>query len=222
MQESTSYTWDADDYADQSLNQKRWAQELIGKLNLKGNEHVLDLGCGDGKISAEIAKLVPHGTITGMDSSEAMVELASSKFSELKYPNLNFIKGDARSFRISNAYDIVFSNAVLHWVIDHRPVLRNIYECLRAGGTILLQMGGKGNASEILKVLDEIGKEETWQAYFENFDFPYGFYGVAEYKKWLTAAGFVIKRVELIPKVMTHTNKSALEGWIRTTWLPYT
>ncbi|MEJ2544019.1 MAG: hypothetical protein P8Y99_08115, partial [Calditrichaceae bacterium] len=87
---------------------------------------------------------------------------------------------------------------------------------------ILLQMGGKGNAADILAILDEMKLEDKWNSYFMDFEFPYGFHGIDEYKSWLSETGFLIKRVELIPKIMTHPNKDALEGWIRTTWLPYT
>lgn len=222
MEDTKYYSWDANDYAKQSANQHKWARELIARLNLQGNEHILDIGCGDGKVTAEIAEQVPNGVVLGIDNSLSMIELAQKAFPSDKYSNLSFKNQDARDFSCIDRYDIVFSNAVLHWVIDHRPVLKNIYNCLKPGGRILLQMGGKGNAAGILSVLDEIFKANEWKAYFKNFEFPYGFHGVEKYKTWLTNCNFVIKRVELIPKDMTHPDQKGLEGWIRTTWLPYT
>lgn len=222
MNESTSYSWDAGDYAKQSANQQKWARELITKLNLHGNEYILDIGCGDGKVTAEIALQLSNGSVTGIDNSSSMIDLARTNFPRSQYPNLSFEIGDARTFLFNSQFDLIFSNAVLHWVIDHRPVLKNIYHCLKPGGRILLQMGGKGNAANILTVLDEMRLENKWKSYFMDFDFPYGFYGDQEYRTWLVETGFIIKRVELIPKIMTHPNKEGLEGWIRTTWLPYT
>jgi len=222
MSKSVSYSWDAKDYAAQSTNQQKWARELIVKLNLQDYEHILDIGCGDGKVTAEIASHLPKGKIIGIDNSSSMIELAQRNFPNTNYPNLYFELGDARTFLFSYQFDIIFSNAVLHWVIDHRPVLKKMYDCLKPGGRILLQMGGKGNAAEILNVLDEMMLEDQWKSYFMKYDFPYGFHGDKEYRTWLTETNFIIKNVELISKVMTHPDKERLEGWIRTTWLPYT
>jgi len=83
-------------------------------------------------------------------------------------------------------------------------------------------MGGKGNAKEVLTVLGELQKSEEWKPYFSDFEFPYGFYGIDEYYRLLGESGFSINRVELIPKDMEHDGCSGFEGWIRTTWLPYT
>ena len=83
-------------------------------------------------------------------------------------------------------------------------------------------MGGKGNAASILSVFEDLQSHPEWQPYFSNFEFPYVFYGTEEYTKLLSEAGFSVKRVELIPKDMAHADKPGLEGWIRTTWLPYT
>jgi len=80
MNKSKSYAWDAKDYAKNSQNQLRWAQELIPKLKLIGNEALLDIGCGDGKITAEIAKCLPEGRAVGIDSSTQMINLAQSTF----------------------------------------------------------------------------------------------------------------------------------------------
>jgi trans-aconitate methyltransferase len=83
-------------------------------------------------------------------------------------------------------------------------------------------MGGKGNAQQVLTVLDEMLKEERWSSFFKDFEFPYGFYGPEEYKKLLLEAGLKPGRVELLPKEMKLQGKEGLLGWIRTCWMPYT
>lgn len=216
------YSWDAKDYAKHSSAQQNWARELITKLGLQGNENILDIGCGDGKVTVEIAAHVPRGSVLGVDNSSSMIELARSVYSNKKYPNLFFQQVDARALTFDQRFDIVFSNATLHWVRDHQPVLKGIYASLCPGGRILLQMGGKGNAASILSILAKLIKQTAWIKYFEGFEFPYGFYRPKEYKKWLEEVGFRPIRIELIPKDMTHEKRSALAGWIRTTWLPYT
>jgi len=217
-----SYNWNAGEYAKHSESQHAWARELIAKLHLQGPENILDIGCGDGKVTAEIAKAVPNGSVLGIDNSRSMIELARKEYSADRYLNLKFQLEDAQALPFYNQFEIVFSNAVLHWVQDHAPVLDGIYKSLRHEGRILLQMGGRGNAAAILAVLDDLISSSRWAAYFNDFDFPYGFHDAADYEIWLHQAGFDNIRAELIPKDMLHEGKSGLAGWIRTTWLPYT
>jgi trans-aconitate 2-methyltransferase len=220
MSENT-YGWNASDYARNSAAQFGWAQELIEKLGLRGGERVLDLGCGDGKVTAGIAGRVPRGSVSGVDRSWAMVRLAQQQFTRAGWPNLGFLQADASALPFTGGFDVVFSNAVLHWVIDHRPVLAGIARALAPGGRVLLQMGGRGNAAEIIAVLDAIRAQAEWRAWFADFRFPYGFYDPQAYASWLREAGLSARRVELLPKDMQHNGREGLAGWIRTTWLPY-
>jgi trans-aconitate methyltransferase len=216
------YKWDAKDYEKQSKSQQLWAQELFGKLNLKGDESVLDIGCGDGKVTKEIASILTSGEIVGIDSSSEMIALAKHRFPNNKYKNIQFHVGDASKLAFEEEFNIVFSNATLHWIQDHRPVLKGIFNSLKKGGIALLQMGGKGNAEAILAVLERLLKTKMWCEYFRGFNFSYAFYSPNEYKKWICQIGFNERRIELIPKDMIHQSRGDLEGWIRTTWLPYT
>ena len=88
--------WNAADYAANSIVQQSWARELIAKLNLRGDERILDIGCGDGKVTAEMAKAVPRGFVAGTDASAEMIEFAQKSFPKKKYPNLQFQICDAR------------------------------------------------------------------------------------------------------------------------------
>jgi trans-aconitate 2-methyltransferase len=216
------YDWNADDYAKHSTAQQEWARELIAKLHLQGGESILDIGCGDGKVSAEIATAVPTGSVLGVDNSRSMVKLAQNKYPVDQVPNLNFQMADARNLPFKGQFEIVFSNAALHWVRNHAPVLDGIYRSLGPEGRILLQMGGRGNAAVIIGVLKDVINTTRWARYFTSFEFPYGFHDAGEYKSWLKQLGFHSIRAELIDKDMTHMGLSKLVGWIRTTWLPYT
>lgn len=216
------YEWNAKDYQKHSKAQQEWAKELITKLRLKGTEAILDLGCGDGKVTAEIASIVPEGSVLGVDSSSDMIDLATEKFSNSDHPNLSFSLMDARELSFENQFDLIFSNAALHWIQDHQPAICGMYKSLCPGGRILLQMGGKGNAADIFATVQNFIKQPEWQPYFHDFPFPYGFYGPQEYRQWLEEAGFRVDRVELVPKDMMQAGRTGLAGWIRTTWLPYT
>ncbi len=214
--------WNAKDYELHSRPQQDWGRELMAKLALQGAETVLDIGCGDGKVTADIAARLHRGKIIGIDNSESMIRRAREKFPPADYPNLSFTKMDARRLTFSNTFDRVFSNAALHWVKNHEPVLRGIYNGLKPGGRMLLQMGGRGNAGQILSILDSLLEEAAWKPFFDSFPFPYGFFGPEEYKSLLADTGFEARRVVLIPKNMELSGRAGLKGWLRTTWLPYT
>ena len=213
--------WNAQDYSQNSSAQQRWAHELIDKLHLRGDEHILDIGCGDGKVTAELARRVPRGFLIGIDSSREMVWFAREKFPEADRTNLSFLHVDASAMQFQEQFDVVFSNAALHWVVNHRPVLQGISRALKPSGRILLQMGGRGNAAGMLRAVEEVASNAKWSSFFRNFRFPYGFHGPDEYHDWLEQAGLEPLRVELIPKDMTHDGIDRFAGWFRTTWMPW-
>ena len=217
----SKYNWNANDYKTNSQVQEIWAKELIEKLSLNGTEDILDLGCGDGKVTAEISNAVKRGTVLGIDNSSSMITFAKKRFTSEKHPNLSFQEIDAQNLNFEECFDIVFSNAVLHWVKDHNSVLEGLYKSLKKKGKILLQMGGKGGVSQLISVLNEMLSYPEWHAYFQIFEFPYTFLGVEEYETMLLDRSFQIKRIELIHKDAVHEGKEKFKGWIRTTWIPY-
>jgi trans-aconitate methyltransferase len=222
MANSNSYNWNAQDYAKNSANQFQWAKELIPKLKLHENEALLDIGCGDGKITAELANCLPRGRAVGIDSSSEMINLAQKTFPSKDYPNLSFQLMDARKLIFQSEFDKIFSNAALHWIVDQKAVLSGVQRSLKAKGRLLFQMAGKGNAKDILSLIDELSVVKPWKQFFTNFTFPYGFYDPEEYKSFLYEAGLVPERLELFPKDMKLNGAEGLAGWIRTTWLPFT
>lgn len=128
---------------------------------------------------------------------------------------------DATVICLDAKFDVAFSNAVLHWIPDHQAVLRGLRKHLKPRATILLQMGGAGNASEIVTVVESLVASHPWSEYFAGFTFPYSFYDVSDYERWLPRTGYKATRIERIPKDMVHKNIAGLEGWLRTTWFPY-
>jgi len=110
----------------------------------------------------------------------------------------------------------------LHWIIDHQTVLAGVRESLDKGGRLLFQMAGKGNAQDIILVIEELISEEDCKPYFKNFTFPYGFYTPEQYRVWLEDAGFKAERINLFPKEMKLQGKEGLMKWIKSIWVPFT
>lgn len=216
------HKWDAERYQKSPSDTQKWGRELVSKLNLEGGERVLDIGCGDGRVTAEIAHLVPRGAAVGVDSSPEMVAVAQRTFPPQEYANLRFQQMDATRLEFCGEFDVVFSNAALHWIADHRPLLQGIHRSLTCPGRLLLQMGGTGNAAEILATVNAVTQDPQWRAYFQRPSSPVRFFEPEEYEALLSEAGLKAKRLELVPKDMVHRGKEGLASWIRAVWLPYT
>ena len=213
--------WNAAAYAANSVVQQTWARELIAKLNLRGDESILDVGCGDGKVTAEIARALPNGLVVGADASPQMIAFAKRTFPAKNFPNLKFQVMDARKIKFARQFDLIFSNAALHWVDDHQAILRGAAVVLKPGGRLVVSCGGKGNAHDVFLALRPEMRLKRWREFFRQMPLPYFFYAPADYEKWLPKFGFKIQKIKLAPKDATYEGAEGLATWLRTTWIPY-
>jgi len=211
--------WDAADYAANSSAQYQWGSELIAKLELVESERVLDVGCGDGKLTALMAQQVPSGAVTGIDASRQMVALAQQRWGRVR--NIAFVHADAQKLAFRHAFDTVVSNSVLHWVPDHPAVLSGVRRALRPGGRAVLQMPGMGNCDRFIEAVDRVREMPRWRHRFRDFVFPWRFSTEHDYNRWLGQAGLEAQRIVTVNKDMCHDGPVGLAGWMRSTWLPY-
>src|SRR5205807_9138500 len=115
--------WDAAEYSRRSSLQKAMAQEVIALLDLNGSERILDVGCGDGKITAEIAARASKGSVVGVDPSRELISFAQDHFGPATLPNLRFEVADARRLPFKNVFDLVVSFNALHWIPEQQAAL---------------------------------------------------------------------------------------------------
>jgi trans-aconitate methyltransferase len=211
--------WNPEDYVRNSSAQVGWARELIARLDLRGSEAILDVGCGDGRVTAVFAETVPAGSVLGVDSSRVFIDYARAHFPAGQYPNLRFEQMDARELTSDRPFDLIFSNAVLHWVEDHRAFLAGCRRLLKPGGRLVISCGGAGNAADMAVVMDALMADPRWAGSFTDFQEIYYFYSPEQYREWLPEAGLTATRLELVAKDMVHDGREGLMGWLRTTWL---
>jgi len=214
-------TWDPDDYGRNASAQTAWAAGLFPLLSLSGDEAVLDLGSGDGRMTAAFADLVPGGYVVGLDASGSMAAYARREFGRSR-KNIEFVLGDMQAIPFRDRFDRIYSNAALHWARDLAAVCRGLAHALRRGGRAVVQCGGEGNAAPLIAVLDDLIRSPPWVQYFPDTAFRYTFTDDATFRAYLVAAGLVPVEVRLIPMTMTMAGRDGLAGWIRTTWLRYT
>ena len=216
--------WNAADYAANSAVQQTWARELIAKLKLRGDEHILDVGCGDGKVTAELARAVPRGSVIGADASAEMIGFARKTFPASEISNLKFQITDARKIggvAATHPFDLIFSNAALHWVDDHEAFLRGAASVLQSGGQLVVSCGGKGNAHDVFLALRPEMRLKRWCRFFRRMPMPYFFHAPGDYEKWLPKFGFKIHALKLAPKDATYDGATGFATWLRTTWMPF-
>ena len=128
-----TYEFDGEKYKKASRHQKEWGNSLITELSLCGNEAILDLGCGDGGLTEELAQSVPNGNVLGIDASAGMVETAKQR----KRDNMKFRQMDINDIEFENMFHVIFSNAALHWVKDHTKLLHSSFRALKENGTLV-------------------------------------------------------------------------------------
>ena len=149
------------------------AQEVLALLDLKGSERILDAGCGDGKITAEIAFRAPRGSVVGVDPSRDMISFAQSHFSPAMRPNLRFAVADARCLPFQDEFDLVVSFNALHWIPEQDAALGSIHSALISGGRAQLRLVARGERKSLENVAEEIRRTAKWSAYFRDFHDPY-------------------------------------------------
>ncbi len=185
-QKTVPHEFDGKKYRQASKHQKEWGSKIISELKLKGNESVLDLGCGDGILTKQIAELIPKGKVLGIDSSEGMISTAK----ELEAKNISFQKMDIDSINFSHQFDLIFSNATLHWIKDHNRLLNNCYKALKDNGIIRFNFASNGNCSNFLKVIKETISSKKYRKYFNSFKWPWYMPTIEEYKIIISKTNF--------------------------------
>ncbi len=176
-----AYEFDGKKYEKASIFQQEWGNKLISELNLKGNEDILDLGCGNGLLTANLTRLVPNGNVIGIDASEGMIEVAKKK----ERSNLRFKLMDLNEFSFDCQFDFIFSNATLHWIKNHNRLWTNILKILKPNGFVRFNFAADGNCLHFFKVIREVIAFEEYRKYFSEFQWPWYTPSLDEYEKIL-------------------------------------
>jgi trans-aconitate methyltransferase len=195
--------WNADLYKAKHAFVFEYGNSLIDWLQPQSGETILDLGCGTGELTAQLAQ--KGAIVTGMDASPAMIESASAHF-----PDIAFKVADATTFSFPQQFDGIFSNATLHWVREKEKAIERMYAQLKKGGRLVIEMGGKGNVQQILTALEK-AMQQRGHSYEPFWYFP----SPAEYTTLLEKAGFKIDRVHFFDRPSKLVNpETGISDWL--------
>jgi trans-aconitate 2-methyltransferase len=179
--------WDATTYDRVSAPQQRWAAEQLDRLHLSGDEVVLDAGCGSGKITLELIRRVPRGTVYAVDAAPSMVRHAQEAVGD----RATALCQDLAELSLPEPVDVVFSNATFHWVPDHDALFAALARNMKPRAHLLAQCGGKGNIDRFRVLADEVAfKEEPFAPYFTDWVRPWNYATAEETAERLARAGF--------------------------------
>ncbi|MDD5056352.1 MAG: methyltransferase domain-containing protein [Sideroxydans sp.] len=186
-----AHEFDGNKYKAASTHQKEWGAKLIRELNISGAERILDLGCGDGALTAQLAALAPRGSVLGIDASRGMIDAALSYMAD----NLSFEVRDINELHFENEFDVVFSNATLHWIKNHHALLENVHRALKQGGVLRFNFAGDGNCANFFSVVKEAIKLPQFAPYFSAFEWPWYMPTIEEYEALVRGISFAEARV---------------------------
>jgi trans-aconitate 2-methyltransferase len=191
--------WNAAVYDRVSQPQTLWGLEVLDRLPLRGDEVVLDAGCGTGKVTAALAKRLPRGRVIAVDASPSMVERARAALPA----HVEVFQADLATLESAERVDAVLSTAVFHWIADHDNLFRRLHAVLREGGRLEAQCGGRGNVARLGAVLRAVCREEPFEDFFRGFTGPWNFVDPARARASLAAAGFTEVRCWLEERPIT-------------------
>jgi trans-aconitate 2-methyltransferase len=188
--------WDAATYDRISDAQFGWALEQLERLPLRGDEVVLDAGCGSGRVTAVLAQRLPRGRLYGVDASESMIEHARAALGD----RATLLCQDLVELELPERVDAVFSNATFHWIHDHDALFHALARSMKPGARLVAQGGGRGNVDAFRVAADAVAAESPFAPYFEGWEKPWNYAGDAETATRLEHAGFVDVATWLEPK----------------------
>jgi trans-aconitate 2-methyltransferase len=184
--------WDAGEYEAVSAPQTGWGasflEVFLEQRGLRGDEAVIDAGCGTGRVTELLLGHLPYGNVLGVDSSRSMVEAARRRFAG--DPRVRVVHSDILELEVEEPVDVIFSTATFHWIADHERLFDRLARILKPGGRLVAQWGGKGNISRTLATTEQVMGEDRFEGFFTDWEGSWHFADPETTRARLETAGF--------------------------------
>jgi len=196
---SQTREWNAADYHRVSGPQVSWGKKVLARVHLRGDEMLMDAGCGTGRLTADLLQSLPQGRVVGVDLSQNMLAGARNHLSADFGGKFLLVAADLQDLPFENVFDGIFSTAAFHWVPDHDRLFRSLLRALRAGGWLRAQCGGGPNLARLRKRTGELAATANYAPYFAGFREPWTFNDAETAASFLRRAGFTDVDTSLEP-----------------------
>lgn len=194
--------WDAAAYDRVADPQEEWGREVLARLELRGEETVLDAGCGTGRVTRALLERLPRGRVIGVDASPSMVASARANLRDFG-ERIELRVADLRQLELAEPVDAAFSNATFHWILDHQTLFSRLFAALRPGAALEAQCGGEGNVAEWTRAIEAVEGDERFAPYLRGTLPSYYFASVGDTRTRLERAGFDVGDVWLEERVVS-------------------
>jgi trans-aconitate 2-methyltransferase len=211
----TTY-WDAEVYDRIGKPMRMWAQQVIDDLGLRGDETVLDAGCGSGSVTLDLRERLPDGKIYAVDASAEMIASLSRQLEERSIPNVVPVHASLTDFTLPEPVDVVFSNAVFHWIPDDDALFGCLYRATKPGGRMRAQCGGYGNNAHVLEAVAAVREQERFGRHLGDFQDSKKYRTPAEATVALERAGWRNVRASLFDAPVPFDDHAEAALYIRT------
>jgi trans-aconitate 2-methyltransferase len=214
--------WNASEYDRIAALQAAMAEEALSLLDLRGTETVLDIGCGNGRTTGEIAARLPRGRIVGVDASARMIAFARERAASLPHSNVEFAVADARHLTFSQEFDLIVSFNALHWVPEQALALDSIHAAIKPSGVAQLRLVPQGKRTSLEDVIEETRLSPRWAQYFEGFHNPYLHLAPEQYGALAGQHGFRVLRTHAADKRWDFQSRAAFTAFASVTFVEWT
>lgn len=194
--------WDAQTYDRVSDPQYKWGLEVLSRLDLAGNEFVMDAGCGSGRVTAKLLERLPNGRVLCVDASEQMIEKAREALGD----RADYLVADLSELEVPERVDVIFSTATFHWVLDHDRLFSRLHAALKPGGRLVAQCGGEGNVAKHARAIVEVATRPEFIDHFQGLEMMWNFAPADATEERLREAGFADVRCWLEDKPVQPEN----------------
>ncbi len=213
---TNSREWNAAEYHRLSAPQFQWGQRVLGELRLRGDEWVLDAGCGTGKLTTLLLRNLPRGRVVGLDLSRNMAQHARQNLRDDFGERAQFVTADLLALPFVSCFDGIFSTASFHWVLDHNALFRNLFAALHPGGWLHAQCGGGPNLARLRERVRDLSQSSEFAPWLSSYSEPWFFSDAEGAADRLRLAGFEAIHTDLEPAAFAVSSREEFMQYLRT------
>lgn len=218
MVQSSSHSreWNSAEYHRLSAPQVSWGQKVLARLSLRGDELLLDAGCGTGRLTADLLRSLPDGRVVALDVSQNMLRSAREYLQPQFGERAQVVAADLLYLPFEDVFDGIVSTAAFHWVRDHDRLFRGLYRALRSGGWLQAQCGGGPNVARLRERMSALAAAPQYARFLASFPSPWLFQDAAGAAEALRRAGFVEVQTGLEPAPTIMQDRQHFVEFVRT------